>query len=291
MNVKDLSTYLVGIVVAIIVVTTVLVPIIGSLLPNAGTLISVSNQNFDSYYKDVEEGDILVLTDTTASFNGNPIDSFSYRGAFYADKAYSYLYGAPSNGIIGFIVDDTGNENKFELVAGRTWTITYGVDSISVVGVADGVDPIEWSKDDFNWILSISDPTTSDYYSIEDLRYATAYVTNAKTQVVYSGYYETGENDTFLSYRNGVITQELDGEYNISVDFETTLKEGTTDIYKVDVTINVDDESFTPFLLLVPGEVYGHADTGVLRTLLTIIPIFAVIGIIVGSVYLFGRRT
>lgn len=280
----------IAVTVAIIMIASVLVPVISDALPNVGDPITVSNQNFDSYYKDVDDGDTLVITDTTASFNGNPIDIFSYRGAFYADKAYSYLYGAPSNGIIGFVVDDTGNANKFELVAGRTWTITYGDDSISIVGVADGAAPIEWSKSNFNWILSISDPTNSDYYTIEDLRYADAYVTNAKSQVIYSGYYETGENDTFLSYRNGVITQELDGEYDISVDFDTTLKEGTTDIYKVGVTITVDDEAFVPFLVLVPGVVYGHEDGGsAYAALLAIIPL-TIVSILIATVALVMHR-
>lgn len=291
MNVKDLSTYLVGIVVAILVVTTMLVPIIGSLLPNAGTLISVSNQNFDSYYKEVDDGDVLVLTDTSASFNGEAISTFTYRGGFYSDLAYLYLNGSVQNDMIGFIVDNTGIGNKFNLTSGRTWTITYTENSISVVGTAPDLDPLEWSKDGFEWILSISDDSNADYFTIEDLRYSTAYVSDPDSQIIYSGYYDTGDNDTFLSYRDGKIVQNVDGTYDVSIEFDTTLKDDTTDIYDVKVEITVGDESFVPFIVLVPEIIYGHADTGVLRTLLTIIPIFAVIGIIVGSVYLFGRRT
>ena len=214
MNVKDLSTYLVGIVVAIIVVTTVLVPIIGSLLPNAGTLISVSNQNFDSYYKEVDDGDVLVVTDDSASFNGESISSFTYRGGFYSDLAYLYLNGSVQDGMVGFIIDNTGIENRFNLTSGRPWTVTYTEDSISVVGTATGLDPLEWSKEGFEWILSISDDSNADYFTIEDLRYSTAYVSNPASQVIYSGYYETGENDIPTQ-----ILIKLARFYDTSIDY------------------------------------------------------------------------
>lgn len=280
----------VSITIAIIMIAGVLVPAVSDALPNVGDPITVSNQNFDSYYKEVDDGDVLVVTDTSASFNGEAIGTFTYRGGFYSDLAYLYLNGSVQDGMVGFIIDNTGIGNRFNLTSGRTWTVTYTEDSISVVGTAADLEPLEWSKDGFEWILSISNESNADYFTIEDLRYSSAYVSDPKTQVIYSGYYDSGDNDTFISYRDGKIIQNVNNPYDVSIDFDTTLKDGTTDIYDVKVEITVGDESFVPYIVLVPETIYGHEDGGsAYSALLAIIPL-TIVSVLVAAVVLIMRR-
>lgn len=289
-----MNNKIIGVVLAcavgIIIVSTVLVPIISDAKTITGDIIEVSNQNFNAYYSDAENGDTLTLTDTTVSFNGNNIETFTYRGAIYADSFYMYLFGSVSEGRIGFITDNTGLENSFNLSSGRTWTITYNNGSVNVVGVADSQSDLSWTKSDIDWALFISNPTDADYHTIEDLRYSKAYTTDPETQVICSGYYETGENDTFYSYRDGVIKLNQGADYTTSVTFGTELKEGTTDIYDTNITISIGEESFTPFLCLVPGTVTGHSVSGAAVSMLSIIVPFMLVAILAGAVVLVKNR-
>lgn len=197
-----------AVTVGVIMLGGVFVPSVLDASSNVGERIVVSNQNFDAYYTEVSDGDVLVITDTAVTFNGAGIDSVSYRGGFYADVAMLYLNGSVIDGNVGYIIDDRGISDRLTLTSGKTWTVTYTDDSINVVGSQSGSDDITWTKDNVGWCFSITTEIEGEYQTIEDLRYAPAYVTNPKKQMIYSGYYDSGENDTFISYRDGRIITE-----------------------------------------------------------------------------------
>lgn len=280
MEMKKIIGVFVAVTVGIVMLSAVLMPVISDSLVLTGDKITVSNQSFNSYYKEADNGDVITVTDTTADLNGGSITTFTYRGAVYADKMYIYLLGAPSNGNIGFIVDDSGIDNQFVLVEGRTWTISYENGTISVKGALSGQSDLTYSKSGLEWCFMMSTPIDGTYQTIKDIRYSDAYTTNPAKQVICSGYYETGENDTFYSYRNGKLIQNTNTDYQMSIGFDTSIKSGTTDIYDTVVNISIGDETFTPFLFLVPGEVVGHADSGGAHNILLTIPLIFIVALI-----------
>jgi hypothetical protein len=107
--------------------------------------------------------------------------------------------------------------------------------------------------------------------------------------IVALGAYTSGDNDTMYRLVNGVLT--IGGAFDHSFNVETSLYEGTTDIYKIDnLTITIGGESFTPYYVLVPVEVSGHATSGATYTILSVVPIVVVAGLIMAGIYVFISR-
>lgn len=111
-----------------------------------------------------------------------------------------------------------------------------------------------------------------------------AYV-NSVNDLVLSGLYYTGDNDTTYSYIDGVLT--LEGDYTGSVNF-TSEKIGMDVLHITGIEVNVGDESFTPFRYLVPNEVVGHTATPT-SEIIGILPLIVGVGLllsVVGAIFI-----
>lgn len=106
---------------------------------------------------------------------------------------------------------------------------------------------------------------------------------NSTKDIVLSGLYYTGENDTTYSYINGVLTLE---NYTGSVEF--TSEPVALDVLHVTgINVKIEDEEFTPFRYLVPVEVIGHTTTPT-ADIVGLLPLVAVMGIIltvIGAIF------
>ena len=126
-------------------------------------------------------------------------------------------------------------------------------------------------------------------YSVFDMRHTQPYVSNEK-DVIAVGTYYTGENKTFYWYYNG-IASGINADYTYGIDIETTKTAGTTDIYNVTaVTFDISGETFTPFYMIVPKEISGHATSGSMYDMLGVIPLLVTIGLILGVVGVIASR-
>lgn len=122
----------------------------------------------------------------------------------------------------------------------------------------------------------------------------TFYTSNEDDMIVLGNIYN-GTNATFYSYFDGELTVNPTYADNSSVTITKTLVEGYTDIYDTAISVNIDGESFTPqpTFILIPHIVHGHEAGGIMFTLLGVIPVFVVLGILLGIVGIFyvnGRK-
>lgn len=98
------------------------------------------------------------------------------------------------------------------------------------------------------------------------------------------GNYTTGENDTYYLAKDGVISLS-ESQYNASLTtINTTDVSGTTDVYRGTLRVNVDDESFTPFVWAVKKTIDGHEDSGALYDVYGLIPLMVAIGLLMFAI-------
>lgn len=265
----------VGIAICVILVGSVLAPVVDEAQINAGAPLTVDNNKFDSYYTAPQNGDVITINNQGVSYNSTLVPG-TYRGAMYADTVF-ISYFAPTDTSNGFFV---GKDNvTHTLESGKTCTITFTAGNTYTISY-DGVD-YDLS---YTWAYILCDESIASYATILDLRYAPGYITSSN-DVLACGYYSTGENDTFYTYHNGAVyAGPFGGSANIVLD---TLMEGSTDIYKIDendVTLTIGGETFTPYIVLVPLTVTGHADhggySGLLAAILPIIIVSLIVSVI-----------
>ena len=116
------------------------------------------------------------------------------------------------------------------------------------------------------------------------------YTSKSDKVIVLGNIYTTGENDTYYAYYNGELSVAEQYKDISSVNINTTLTDGYTDIYNTSVTVNVGEESFTPYYILAPGTVNGHATSGSMYDMLGAIPLLVTIGLILGIVGMIASR-
>lgn len=112
----------------------------------------------------------------------------------------------------------------------------------------------------------------------------TIYTSNSNGMIVLGNIYTTGDNDTFYSYYDGDLTVNSAYADSSSIDITKTLADGYTDIYQTAITVNVGDESFTPFFILIPKTVEGHAAAGATYSLVGAIPVMVIVALLMAAV-------
>lgn len=297
MNVKDLSTALVGIVVAILITTTMLVPIIASGLTVAGDPVEYTNAidvNAPQHYEEVD--DFTVTVETTA-------DSYSV----IANGVSMTKTGAGQP----VIMSDSMAFSLTNTNSSSVGTVAIFDEETNTVSIAVGsVQKMEIVFNDGNWSISINEVETyngvySWAFTVDtNGKYVTnsgtrnVYVNDVNKDIVYAGIYETGVFDTgYFSYYNGLV-EFSNPLYSGNLNYTSMLVDGTTDVnYITGRSITVTDgestENFSAYRCLVKETIDGHKNSGVLYTLLTTLPIFVVIGLLLSVTYLgfINRRT
>lgn len=301
MNVKDLSTYLVGIVVAILVVMTVLVPIVDSSLDNAGNPVTFYNDDFYTF-KEVQDGDELVIERyligeekaVKMSLNGEdvPINRV-YTPIVISDGILANIYPANNVSTISYrmVKDNPTNESQFwGAMSEGTITISFDDGTFTFTMLPSNSDPLTFTVScDWGYIAC----PLSDSSHIASAASDNAYVREGTIPILCAS----------ITTSVTMIYQNNTGEFGISNPDVTgapiytySKVDGTTDIYTLNVKVGLTLDGVTTEsdvgVFLVPYKVDGHTDSGVIYTLVSIIPIFAVIGILVGVVsMMYLRRT
>lgn len=306
MNMKEIPTLIASMIVAIVVVSAVLVPVVVNAM-EVSEPITEYNIGTGQTYREAKSGDIFQLTSVYDADTGKKTDTWTLNGEEVMNSnAFAWNVGIVSD-VMWIEVLNSANSSSaifYEFNAENPMYKNY-------VGANASVPNAVYTWEFTDNKISYSDGNTTAEYdyswayvpcSIEDGGYMASSLTadvtslvNNVDDIILCGTYTTGELDTGYYYYKGdswVTSTDYTGENTT----ELTLKDGTYDLYYADISFTVSDgtttESFEPYRALVPYEVHGYADSGTIHTFLMILPILAVIGMLLGIVSLmYFRRT
>ena len=295
MNVKDMSVILISLIVGILMVVTVMVPIIES---SETTVVSTDN-NVNGTYAMVHQKELNDLVIEIGS------SSVIVNGEVVADNPYRSFVASD-----GFIFRSNGNE-------------CYGADSVNVrrvqlpsitITISDGVFTysdlgVEYSGEITFLILPDPDGNLGFFQN-------TSIYTTINTPVYYvsTGGYSSDPVGTtpshFFEVVNGEVTRSLctmvyrgfgtdgtaayEGDYTLEGIYSEGLDETNGKYgqgYLSWTPPSGETETIVPYIIAPIEYQYISENDGVVRTLLEILPIFAVIGLILGSFVMFRWRT
>lgn len=293
MKINELMMMIVSAIIGIVVVVAVMVPIIDS---SSESVKSIGNNTTAYYVSDTKITEDLVFTcdPTTDSFfvNGVEIDwktvdagSF-YRQIFVFTNVVSISFGSQHD---GFTFTSLDYPNVGTGGAVRSLTInddgTWSAISINGNTTYEGITPVEWA-------IYPSTTGTLGCYALD------FNVTEGKDALVLNGTRNITVDGTagFLYSRttitDGVATTDyaktiVGGEItDISLDVVAPgeMEDG---YYHYDGGYTISSDSFAPLatggVIFAPIEYeYVSESDGVVRTLLNVLPIFTVVGLIIG---------
>ena len=283
MDPKHLTAVLVSAILGVILLVTVVAPIVSDGQTTIGDPVTYTNPlNDGNYYmRQIEDGDTLVCTvtegqSTTVYVNGEQIRTIdgSILGGYHdliMTNVYTCNTGGSTSGLQIASVNST--------TVGYTSTVTISYNNGEITQASEGQTPAVFSGVTWGYIVC-NEPDAGYYESVRTG--GTPFYVKDNNDVVCAGVYTTGDNDTYYWYKDGVT--EVAQDYTSGSAITKTLVAGTTDIYQATITITVGDEEFTPYRVLIPIEVTGHATSGSLYSMLGVIPIVVAIGIVLGVV-------
>lgn len=247
------------------------VPVIGATQDNIGDSISYENESVRGYAMiPVNEEVNATFTQTSLTVNGVTWTENNQSGWYLVTDDFLVWFGASAHSMI--VVSDSvgGTGDHQQSIKSGTVTLSGGAYSCSFIDIND--NPLVFDGA-YSWVII---PSDAGEYVVIDAS-TTRYVSSLK-DYIFSGFYYTGENDTYYSYYNGVAKA---GDYTASVTGTLTLVEGTTDIYQCSSPkMHVDNEEFTPFLCLVKADINGHSTTGAMYDVYGLIPLIVAVGIL-----------
>ena len=287
MESKNLLTLAITLTVGIILAGSLLMPVISDAQLTAGSATTLTNEKYatENYKYTIWDGSDIVLAYT-------PSPDINTPGVYTVDGEQVTLLGISQRIIIA--------SNDFASRAGGTAVSVLNsqfVDSAVQLGntaftftIEDKAYTLELGSNTYtgtvDWLVYATDDGSANLIQVKDV--SSPFYTSYKDKIVVLGnIYTTGDNDTFYSYFNGDLTVNSAYADNSSVDLTKTRIDGYTDIYDTTITVNVGDESFTPYFILAPETVNGH-EADATFSLLGVLPILVIIGLLVaamGAIY------
>lgn len=289
---------LVGIVIGVILIGSILAPTIEGIQKTAGDEITYTNSmnSKNKYHYDyVDSVDFSATYDTDNSrwsdltVNGTTIELIDdYMLAILSD-GYSLQIGTAGQLSPNIPTDPatsassySGTERTIDIVFnGGEWSVTGGSSGVIYSGTYTWVVTY---VEDGKYIARNGNPT--NFYNSGD----------ASDFIIYSGYYSTGDLDTFYAYGDGKLSIGVQN-YTGTVNLNNTLVDGTTDIYKcVTCTMTItdtstdDSETYTPYRCLVKETVTGHATSGAAYSMYGAIIILAIATLLIIGVRIITNR-
>lgn len=267
-----------GLVIALVVggllVGGLLIPSVSGIQDTVGDKITKSNQVYDAYYTAPDSDYELTISNEGFIANGATLSNTYAQGVF-ANSFVVQLHTPTDENNLGYVM---GKNDETPTYFDKTeeYRITFA-DNAIVINKTGVSEPV--FTEQYTWAYAICGAETKAAWgTITHIGTDPTYILSDK-QVYISGYYYTGENDTFYSYHDGVT---YSGDYEGTAAINKTLVDGTTDIYQIDgLTVTIGDESFTPFLILVPLSVTGHATTGTYVVMFGVISILGIVALVV----------
>lgn len=301
MDTKTMTQLLVGFLIGAVILAS-MVPIFINVQDISGDEVTLENDTL-IVLREVEDGDVLTCERTRQSettwsdawtLNDEPLTSLSgssvtWNVGIMSDAVYMQI-NSSGNAAAGSYYDVT-NTTPTTLYFGAISSIEIGSSMITTFSFSDGYAIVNYSGNE-----TINKPYTWGYVVCpnEDGEYSAAVsggvgLVKTADDVTLCGAYTSGDNDTMYYYHNGVAYVS-NTDYTIDVSIETATHEGTTDIYDATVSVDIGGEEFTPYRILVPYEVEGHASGGALYSIIGILPLVAGVGLLMGAVYYFISR-
>ena len=276
MNNKLLMS-VIGIALGIILIGSMLAPVISDAQKNLGETVTKTNNVLGNYYCEPTE-DMTLTISAEGWIVNDQIITGNYRQIVFADS-FVIQTNSPESATYGYIMAKSLSDPIYLYSAeGTSYTVSF---EGSKVTVAKTGTPTPLFESEFDWAFMICPPATDGAWgTISRVSGQDIYLLN-DSQFYLSGYYYTGANKTFYSYHNGEL---FTGAYDGACTPDMALAPGTTDIYMLSaLEITVGEESFTPYLLLVPLEVTGHEDKGPLYSLVGVIPVIVLVAVLASA--------
>ena len=274
----NLISKLVGIIVAVLLTATIMVPIVDDAIKNNQTEYKNFPTGQSAYFMD--EGDTLTIEfdGTTQPLLNGSLSNTKDIAFFAADNMFIQYFSGPKQCRVAYW--DGANSAVVNGVTAIDLTITNN--TLNGTITKNGTDTTFTDMDLGNWTSYASNegnyimitPATTQTFYINDIEqmYGTG---DASLTTVYTSF----EGDT--ATKNGIAT---DPTYTI------TEVSGYADLYTLSTGDYTIDGS-TPFIWLAPKVVYGtEEEDTTLNTLVATIPLFAIIGIIIGAIGLIVTR-
>lgn len=282
MNVKSLGM-IVGAVIAIVLFSSVLLPIVSDAQKDLGTPVTATNTAGAYLYSEWDGSDMTIeYVAATGLPDGLTINgettglTFSRTPSILiASNDFAVRTGGSSSQGAIPVINYLGETATSSSNRSFTIEITDGAYSLTVSNVEVLTGTIDWLiVADVEGDLGISQVPQSEPF----------YMSESDNFIVLGSIYVTGENDTFYSYYNGDLTVNADYADVSSISISKELAEGFTDIYDTTVIVTIGEETFTPFYILAPLSVSGHAASGANYSLVGVIPIIVIVGIILAVI-------
>lgn len=287
METKSLVQTAVAVLVAVVVFSTVLIPVVSDAQESLKYEVEYTN-SYDAlnhyHYDYVEDVDVVLeRTESNtwiAKVNGEPVSIETDSMVLFLSDVISIHY----NTTTVFIFNDDRTDIQYGTSAKAPYTISYHNGTATL---SDNTGVL-FSKNS-NWCVSIVDG--GRYIAHNGNPYH--FYTNGEADgfIIYGSTFTTGNLNTYYAYGNGELSISVD-EYNGNIIFNRgDLVDGTTDVYLVDsISLEITDgsttDTFVPYRSLVKQTVEGHTPSGIpgASAIIGVIPFLVIVGIILAVV-------
>lgn len=304
METKSMIGLIIGFLVGAIILAS-FVPIFVNVQNASGEETTLTNDS-PIVLREIKNGDVLecvrTVTDGTATdlwtLNGETVvgptgSADTWNVGLMSDGIYLSVNAAGNAAVGSWYAMDATTPGASYLSGGANGS-HYGIvamdGTITIYSGYGSENPYTIVTKDYTWGYVVCPYGEGEYCAP-----VSGGVGLVKTpdQVILCGAYTTGDLDTMYYYKDGQ-TYVSNTTYTMTANITAAVHEGTSDIYDatVSVTISdgVDSETFTPYRILVPYEVTGHATKGVMFDLFGLLPLIAGVGLLMGAVVYFLRR-
>lgn len=264
-----------GLVIALVVggllIGGLLAPTVAGIQDTVGNKATVTNTGINTAPIEYWDGEAMEYewdyVNKVLTLNDEPLTLTANQMLFGTDTftIWTRANATARLAALGDTIDVTNSDFSAVINADGTYTLTRGST------VYEGT--ITWG---------IYQDENGSANLVQGVRSSAGYKTSTADDVIILGnLYTTGENDTYYAYRNGELTVDEQYADVSSVTISKTLIDGYTDIYTTTITVNVGEESFTPYYAVVPKEVHGHETAGPAYVMFGVIVLLGIVMLVV----------
>ena len=269
--VNKITGFVVALVLGAILVGGLLAPTVAGIQDNVGNKVTVTNTGINTNPIEYWDGEAMEYewdyVNKVLTLNDEPL-TLTANQMLFSSSTFAIWTRANSTArlaALGDTIDVTNSNFSVVINSDGTYTLTRGNT------VYEGT--ITWG---------IYQDENGSANLVQGVRSNAGYKTSTADDVIILGnLYSTGENDTYYAYRNGELTVDEQYADVSSVTISKTLINGYTDIYATTVTVNVGDESFTPYYAVVPKEIHGHETAGPAYVMFGVIVLLGIVMLVV----------
>lgn len=267
----NLLTLVITLTLGVILAGSLLMPAVTDAQRTAGEEVHFDNIQSGYTYRLTEKTETVSITITGS--NGN----IYYNGEAITDDGFALftdtvaIRADATNKNLFVSTPTASNEYRISWNSNYSFVFDNGICTITDVGNSTVTATIPYT-----WMFSPADE--GEWVTVTGS--STHYV-NSINDIVASGYYSTGDNDTGYCVKDGIATVTED--FTTKANFTLTPVSGTTDAFTATMTIDVGDENFTPWFMLIKRDIVGHEASGAAYSLYGAIPIIVIAGLVLAG--------